>query len=147
MENRLKEFGIITEEELQSGVPDSMPEESQPVPDAETIAHIVHGGIPSQRDDADRQPVFKIGDKVRVRNINPAGHTRAPRYIRGHVGTINRYYHNHIFPDTYAHDKGENPQPLYNVIFDAGELWGPDVKQDDTVCIDLWEDYLESVEE
>ena len=37
-----------------------------------------------------RQPqapqTFHLGDRVKARNINPAGHTRLPRYLRGHVG-------------------------------------------------------------
>ena len=31
---------------------------------------------------------FKPGDRVRARNINPPTHTRLPRYVRGHVGTV-----------------------------------------------------------
>ena len=32
-------------------------------------------------------------------------------------------------------------QRLYTVSFTARELWGVDTK--DTVCLDLWESYLE----
>ena len=28
---------------------------------------------------------FKVGDIIQARNINPTGHTRLPRYIRGAV--------------------------------------------------------------
>src|SRR3989304_3271412 len=31
---------------------------------------------------------FALGDRVVVRNLNPRGHTRVPRYIRGKTGTI-----------------------------------------------------------
>ncbi len=29
-----------------------------------------------------------------------------------------------VFPDDNAHGRGENPQWLYTVVFDAGEIWG-----------------------
>jgi nitrile hydratase len=47
-------------------------------------------------------------------------------------------------PDTAAHDQGENPQSLYNVRFDATELWGDSAAAADTLYLDLWEDYLQS---
>ncbi len=31
---------------------------------------------------------FKIGDRVRAKNIHPATHTRLPRYVRGHIGIV-----------------------------------------------------------
>ena len=36
------------------------------------------------------QPAFKLGQRVRARNLNPEGHTRLPRYCRGKVGTVVR---------------------------------------------------------
>ena len=48
-----------------------------------------------------------------------------------------------IFPDTNAHGLGEHPQPLYNVRFDARELWGESAEPRQTVSLDLWESYLE----
>ena len=143
----LKEFNLISEDEIQSGKSISTPAMENPPPDAEAVANFVKTGMSSARDNIDRQAKFKIGDKVRARNINPKGHTRLPRYIRGHVGEIKLYHQCHVFPDTNAHDQGENPHPLYNVSFKATELWGEDRNAKDTVSIDLWEDYLESVEE
>ena len=57
-------------------------------------------------------------------NINPTGHTRLPRYVRGRRGTIERDHGAHVFPDSNAHFQGENPQYLYTVRFAARELWG-----------------------
>jgi Nitrile hydratase beta subunit len=48
-----------------------------------------------------------------------------------------------IFPDTAAHDLGEKPQHVYSVRFAARELWGDQAKPQDSVYIDLWDDYLE----
>ena len=55
-----------------------------------------------------------------------ATHTRLPRYVRGHVGVVERVHGCHVFPDTVALDQGENPQWLYTVVFDSRELWGDD---------------------
>ena len=30
--------------------------------------------------------MFQVGDRVRTRLMNPAGHTRLPVYLRGRVG-------------------------------------------------------------
>ena len=69
---------------------------------------------------------FKPGDRVRAKNIHPATHTRLPRYVRGHVGVVERDHGCHVFPDTAAMEAGENPQWLYTVVFDGAELWGAD---------------------
>ena len=43
---------------------------------------------------------FKEGERVRTRNINPATHTRLPRYARGKTGTVEAVRGCHVFPDT-----------------------------------------------
>ena len=84
---------------------------------------------------------FKPGDRVRAKNIHPEGHTRLPRYVRGHVGEIVLVHGTHVYPDSNAKGLGEDPQWLYAVSFTARELWGHDTA--DTVTLDLWEPYLE----
>jgi len=86
---------------------------------------------------------FKPGDRVRAKNIHPATHTRLPRYVRGHVGVIERDHGCHVFPDTAAMDRGENPQWLYTVVFEGTELWGADSDPTVKVSIDAFEPYLE----
>jgi len=88
-------------------------------------------------------PAFKPGDRVRARHMNPTGHTRLPRYARGHVGVIERWHLAHVLPDSNAHGLGEDPRHLYTVVFTAQELWGPDASARDSVRLDLWEPYLE----
>jgi nitrile hydratase beta subunit len=87
---------------------------------------------------------FKLGDRVRAKNIHPATHTRLPRYARGHVGVIERAHGCHVFPDTAATDSGENPQWLYTVVFDGPELWGPNADPTVKISIDAFEPYLEA---
>ena len=91
----------------------------------------------------DAPPRFRNGARVRTRNLNPAGHTRLPGYARGKSGRIDRVYPGFVFPDTNAHGKGENPQYLYNVRFEASELWGDAAEPASSVAIDLFESYLE----
>ena len=86
---------------------------------------------------------FAVGDRVRARNLNPPGHTRLPRYVRGREGVIEALRGTHVFPDTNAHFRGEDPQPLYTVRFSAQELWGDAARAGDSVSVDLWESYLE----
>jgi nitrile hydratase subunit beta len=86
---------------------------------------------------------FKPGDRVRAKNIHPTTHTRLPRYVRGHVGVIERDHGCHVFPDTAAIERGENPQWLYTVVFDGTELWGTDTDPMVKVSIDAFEPYLE----
>lgn len=87
--------------------------------------------------------LFKVGDRVRARNIHPVTHTRLPRYVRGHVGVIERHHGCHVFPDTAARDAGEHPQWLYTVVFDGAELWGADGDPTLKVSVDAFEPYLE----
>ena len=87
---------------------------------------------------------FKIGDRVRTKNIHPTTHTRLPRYARGHVGVVERLHGAHIFPDSIASGKGEDPQWLYTVRFDAQELWGAEADPKLKVSIEAFEPYLEN---
>ena len=88
-------------------------------------------------------PAFHAGQRVRARTLNPTGHTRLPRYVRGRIGTIERDRGVESFPDTQAHGLGKKPQHLYVVRFAARELWGEHASASDSVQMDLWEDYLE----
>jgi nitrile hydratase subunit beta len=88
---------------------------------------------------------FKIGDRVRTKNIHPTTHTRLPRYARGHEGVVERLHGAHVFPDSAAVGKGEDPQWLYTVRFDAQELWGADADPKLKVSIEAFEPYLEHV--
>jgi nitrile hydratase len=71
------------------------------------------------------------------------GHTRLPRYARGKTGTIHRDHGVFVFPDTNAQFLGEKPQHVYSVRFAARELWGEQSPVQDSVYVDMWDDYLE----
>lgn len=104
--------------------------------------HIIHHEGSARCDEA-VAPRFRVGDRVVVRNMQPAGHTRVPRYVRGKTGVIDRDHGVFVFPDTSAHGQGDKPQHVYSVRFPARELWGPSVLERETLYIDLWDDYLD----
>ncbi len=87
-------------------------------------------------------PRYAPGDRVITCNMQPRGHTRLPRYARGKRGVIEFVHGTYVFPDTNALGLGEQPQPLYNVRFEAAELWGDSAEPHQTVNLDLWESYL-----
>jgi nitrile hydratase subunit beta len=86
---------------------------------------------------------FKVGDRVRARNIHPRSHTRLPRYVRGHVCVVERLHGAHVFPDATVLGQGEDPQWLYTIRFDSRELWGADADPTVKVSVDAFEPYLE----
>jgi nitrile hydratase len=90
----------------------------------------------------DAPPAFKPGDRVRARLMNPAHHTRLPRYLRGQAGEIVHWHGAHVFPDSNARGLGEDPRHLYTVRFCAQDLWGRESR--DLIHADLWEPYLEA---
>lgn len=98
-------------------------------------------------DDGRTEPIgaqFHVGDTVRVRDVHPLGHTRAPRYVRGRSGTVLRVVRPFKFPDAEAHGLPRRREPTYHVEFAAADLW-PDTQTSsaDTVVVDLWQTYLE----
>jgi len=128
----LVERGVVTQEEL----------------DAELAAEFALAGPlrvhPLPEPGPDRTDArFTLGDRVRVRNRHPLGHTRCPGYVRGHVGEIVRYDGPCNFDDVEAHSDGKRVEPLYCVRFEGRELWGDDAESSTSVCVDLFEDYLE----
>jgi nitrile hydratase len=87
-------------------------------------------------------PAFAPDDAVRAKDLDPPGHTRLPRYVRGHIGVVELVQPAQVFPDTHAHFEGENPEHVYSVRFTSQELWGADAEEF-TLTIDLYESYLE----
>ena len=80
------------------------------------------------------------GDRVRTRAVDPAGHTRLPRYARGAVGVLVERAGSHPLADERARGRSPEPHTVWHVRFPATELFG---EGDHTVTVELWEDYLE----
>jgi nitrile hydratase len=132
----------VTPEELETGKAAAGSLKSTPPLTAAMSSRFVNRGIPSA-DDPKVPPRFKVGQRVRARNMHPIGHTRLPRYARGKTGMITIDHGVYSFPDTNAHARGENRQHVYSVRFPARELWGANAAARDYVHLDLWDDYLD----
>jgi nitrile hydratase len=99
----------------------------------------------SHRQESGVQPRFQIGDIVRARNIHPPAHTRLPRYARGKRCVIVNYYGVQECDDGLPIQRAA-PQPLYNVRFEARELWGDVAEANSALYLDMWESYLEPLD-
>ena len=142
LEKLMAERGLVSPEEITAGHAIGTP---KPVPrtlSAADVAKVLYRGGPTERE-TNTAPRFGIGDRIRAKNINPATHTRLPRYVRGHVGTVERVQGCHVFPDSAAIERGENPQWLYTVVFDNRDLWGADADPTVKVSIEAFEPYLD----
>jgi len=140
----LVEQGFVTREELARPA-DRPPAEARPRPEALKAADVprmLRNRRAARLDDA-VSPKFEPGDRVVARNLNPVGHTRLPRYVRGRRGVVDRDHGVFIFPDAHAAALGKKPQHVYSVRFGARELWGPEARANDAVYADLWDDYLD----
>jgi nitrile hydratase len=88
-----------------------------------------------------------VGQRVRALNLNPQGHTRLPRYVRGHIGTVVLHHGSHVLPDRHVNTMlppfDGTAEHLYTVVFDGTELWGPQAESGHQVSVDAWESYLE----
>lgn len=108
------------------------------------VAGMVATGA-STRVDAAVSARFQVGDEIIVRNLNPTGHTRLPRYLHGKRGVIERDHGVFVFPDTHAHHQGEKPQHVYSVRFSNQELWGREGSPKDSCNVDVFDDYMDPV--
>jgi nitrile hydratase subunit beta len=84
---------------------------------------------------------FSVGERVRVRRMRPAGHTRCPRYVRGAVGVVEAVRGTDSFPDIGPY--AGPPEPVYSVAFASDGLFGASEEGCWTVLLDLFESYLE----
>jgi nitrile hydratase len=132
--------GLISPEESRTLTIDPAADKREPRLTAERVPSALASKAASLRQ-IDKPARFRIGEWVRARMVNVAGHTRLPRYVRGHVGHIEFDHGAHVLPDTNAHFLGEQPERLYGVVFTARELWG--APTGDTIRLDLWDSYLE----
>ena len=140
LQAQLLKHGLVTAEELADGRCRATPLAKRPTAASAVWELVTAPG--SYARDPKAEARFAIGDRVRTRRINPAGHTRLPRYLRGHAGEIVARHGAHVFPDSNAAGRGEDPQWLYTLRFSCGDLWGTPTR--DVVHADLWEPYLEA---
>lgn len=148
MESILTRKGIICRAEVDQRVTDleqgnqstpfTQPNRNWPLPSDQKIPW------GAWRKEVSVSPKFRVGERVTVKNHQPAGHTRLPHFVRnksGVIAIVNAQAW--VLPDTRAHNVGENLQPVYNVTFSAIEIWGDAAESNVDIKVDLSEDYIE----
>jgi nitrile hydratase len=126
----LVEAGVLTQEQLDRQL-------GRPFP----LARPIRAPRLTEPGPSSEKHRFDVGERVRVREWHPLGHTRAPRYVQGKRGTVVRRDGIFSLPDVEYHCDQRRNEPTYSVRFEALELWG---EAGDPVYVDLWESYLEA---
>jgi nitrile hydratase subunit beta len=141
MERRVVNYGLVGADELVAG------HSLHPAKKVSRILTLADVQKPPVRGNFERPAAapakFKPGDRVHTIEMNPATHTRLPRYARDKEGVVEAIRGCHVYPDTAALDvHDESPQWLYTVVFTGQELWGPDSDPTIKVSIEAFEPYL-----
>ncbi|OAN68411.1 nitrile hydratase [Rhodobacteraceae bacterium EhC02] len=90
-----------------------------------------------------KPPVVK---RVRVRSLMPPGHVRAPAYLRGKTGVIERSLGAFGNPEQLAYGLPAEKKPLFRVRFTMAELWGDQAERPaDTLDAEIYGHWLEEV--
>jgi nitrile hydratase len=141
LQHLLLERGLVKREEIAEGRARE-PGAKLNVLTRERVAAALGQRRASERPAA-RPARFAVGDRVRTRPMHPTTHTRLPMYCRDKPGTIAIVHGVHVFPDSSALGRGEDPQWVYAVRFEARDLWGSDTTAA-AVYVDCFEPYLEA---
>ena len=151
LEMHAVEQGLVTRDELDARTerfrwyPEGpVPRQSVPTVAARAIAALT---VQARPEPSGPLPQFKVGDPVAARNLNPTGHTRLPRYICGKRSVIERINGWYRLQDEEIEGLGPNPQTVYTVQFPAREVWGPSADPHLTVYLEMWEGYLEPMDQ
>ncbi|MEJ6392998.1 nitrile hydratase subunit beta [Gymnodinialimonas sp. 2305UL16-5] len=133
--------GMITKDELSDGKSRIAPIPIARVLSAADVPAALAKGGPVDRP-TETEPAFAVGQRVHTINDFPETHTRLPRYARDKTGIVTAIHGFHVYPDSNARGDGEDPKWLYQVRFEATDLWGNRASSGDGVTLDLWEPYL-----
>ena len=148
LEQLILERGLVTASELSSGQLQAPPGPVARVLTLDSVDAALAAGSPTLRE-ATRPARFTVGQRVRARNIHPQGHTRLPRYVRGHTGKVVMVHGAHVYPDSHVDTAlppfNSQAEWLYTVVFEGPELWGEGADPQVQVSVDAWEPYLEAV--
>ena len=143
LETLMAERGLVTPDEIAAGRALHPPIKVARTLSPDGVSKVLYRGAPTERP-APSPARFGIGERVRAKNMHPMTHTRLPRYVRGHCGTIELIHGCHVFPDSHATGEGECPQWLYTVRFSGRDLWGEQSDPSVSVSVDAFEPYLEA---
>ena len=86
---------------------------------------------------------FKVGDRVRVRNMPNMFYTRTQSYVRGAIGTIAACTYKDLIPEEDAFNYDGKVEQYYIVRFRQKDLWEEYPFDNDTLQTELPEHWLE----
>ena len=89
---------------------------------------------------------FKVGDRVRIKDLPDLFYTRTQGYTRGAEATVARLVYESPPAEDESWDNTENVEWFYSLVFDMKELWPdyPGAFSGDTVETEIPEHYLEA---
>ncbi|MGD2118646.1 MAG: nitrile hydratase subunit beta [Chromatiales bacterium] len=97
---------------------------SKPVYDTTHHAKIATGvGDPQCFKGKAGEAKFKVGDRVRIKDLPDIFYTRTMTYTRGAVGTVVRLVYESPPAEDEAWDNTENVEWFYSVAFKQKDLW------------------------
>lgn len=144
--------GYITQEELDAKTAEYLADGNMveaPLPtggdvkiDEQVIRYLREGDSPKR---PAAPPKFKLGDKVRIKDVPPEAHTRLPGHLRGRTGTVTEVYEGaYAYFFSTGPDGIGDPMPCYAVAFQPADIWGKALSDArSTVYADLFEVYME----
>ncbi len=87
-----------------------------------------------------------MANRVRVSTMMPPGHVRAPAYLRGKTGEIERALGAFPNPEQLAYNQPAEKRALYRVRFTMEEVWGAEAETStDTIDAEIYAHWLEPV--
>lgn len=93
------------------------------------------------------EPLFKVGDRVRIDDRTPPVHHRVPAYAKGKTGVIERVCGQHGEPEKFIRGDGEPRQRIYRVRISQTDLWAKyGGSNADKLDIEIFEHWLEPAE-
>ena len=89
-----------------------------------------------------------MAERVRVKHMMPPGHVRAPAYLRGKTGFVERKLGAFGNPEQLAYGLPAEKIPLLRVRFSMAEVWGSDAEYpNDTLDAEIFAHWLEEYPE
>ena len=87
---------------------------------------------------------FKVGDRVRLKDLPGVFYTRTQMYVRGVSGTIARLNYPDLTPEDEAWNRDDAPQQQYYIVrFRQKDLWAEYPFENDTLQSEYPENWLE----
>lgn len=94
------------------------------------------------------EPLFSVGQAVRIAERTPPVHHRVPAYAKGMTGTVERICGMHGRPEKYIRGDGRPFTRLYRVRLDQHCLWSDyEGGARDRLELEIFEHWLEPADE